>query len=258
MPGGSAMAVSGSPEPVGALRVEFDPAGGAAAVVAVRDRVGAWLRAAGADGRAFDELLIALGEACANVVDHSGAGPVDGHSGAWVQAALAADRARLLVVDHGRWKAPDPGSCVNRGRGLLLMKGLTDRCLLRTGAAGTVVELHKERVLVQGSRDFGGSPVDDAPPRLRIQQSGPAAVALSGEIDITGCSALREAFAAAAPGDTTLTVDLLDVDYLDSAGVSVLVEQAARSLRLRVRAGSVVATVVEICGLATLADVDYV
>jgi anti-sigma B factor antagonist len=75
---------------------------------------------------------------------------------------------------------------------------------------------------------------------------------VSGDVDRSTASEFRRALlATAAP-----TVDLTEVRYLDSAGIGVLFELAPPGLRLRVRAGSAVARVLDISGLSRVATVN--
>jgi serine/threonine-protein kinase RsbW len=74
----------------------------------------------------IDEVVLALSEACANAVRHSGA-----HSDYEVLVCMDDDVCRLSVFDHGEGfeprpipERPDPLS--DDGHGLLLMRALVD------------------------------------------------------------------------------------------------------------------------------------
>jgi PAS domain S-box-containing protein len=83
------------------------------------------------------DLALAIGEALANSVEHaysSGApGIVD------VDGVLTDGLLRLVVRDHGLWRAPhdDP----HRGRGMMLMRRLVDEVRVDTDGRGTAVTL---------------------------------------------------------------------------------------------------------------------
>ena len=102
----------------------------------LRRLLGRWLDEAGATRRDIDDLTLAAAEAAANAIEHAyglAAGIVELH---------AADRPRgrvtVEISDFGTWRAPRG---THRGRGLLLMEGLTDDVeVVRTGE-GTTVEL---------------------------------------------------------------------------------------------------------------------
>ena len=77
----------------------------------------------------IDEIALALTEACANVVQHSG-----GHAHYEVGVAIHDRRCRITVWDDGQGLDPDAAPNTARGRdraeggsGLLLMKALVDR-----------------------------------------------------------------------------------------------------------------------------------
>lgn len=89
--------------------------------------------------RVFD-LKVAVSEACANVVEHSGcqAAPLE------VQALVQAQRLTFSISDHGFFKPPDPCREIasNRGLGLPLMVALMDEVsFVRSPEGGTCVSL---------------------------------------------------------------------------------------------------------------------
>ncbi|HEX3828701.1 MAG TPA: ATP-binding protein [Sporichthyaceae bacterium] len=240
------------------LRVVLDPAAGPSTLFPVRAQIRAWLQDAGVVGRELDEFVIAIGEACANVIEHSGAQAAGGHEAGWIECSADSTHVRVVVRDRGRWRPPDPVADAprNRGRGRSIMAALADRMSISTGSDGTAVELVKERKV--SNTAHGSTEPPAAGPRLRIERPRAGEVVLAGEIDMTQTEALRAELEAAAGEAAELLIDLRAVNYLDSAGVSVLVDQTRRPLRLLVRAGSAVATVITICGLPGLAQVEFV
>jgi anti-anti-sigma factor len=94
--------------------------------------------------------------------------------------------------------------------------------------------------------------------RLRIELTQPGELLLDGEIDGSTAAELCEALESAAAAASSLLVDLCAVTYLDSVGVGALFDQAHTNMRLRVAAGSAVATVINICGLDQIAQVEFV
>jgi anti-anti-sigma factor len=93
--------------------------------------------------------------------------------------------------------------------------------------------------------------------RLRIERDPTGTVRLIGEIDLANAERLRKALAELR-GAGPLVVDLQEVTYLDSAGVSAFFDSAYADLHLLVRADSAVATVIRICALPLVAHVEYV
>jgi anti-anti-sigma factor len=78
-------------------------------------------------------------------------------------------------------------------------------------------------------------------PDLRIDYHGAVAVVtLAGEIDVVQAHALRDRLLGAVRNeDHALVVDLSDVTYLDSVGVSLLFELAERLEERQLRLGVV-------------------
>jgi anti-anti-sigma factor len=81
-------------------------------------------------------------------------------------------------------------------------------------------------------------------------------VSAEGEIDLAAASRLDETLReAAGPGDQ-VAVDLSAVDYLDTAGVRVLLDHAARvRLIVLLAADGIIAPVIATSGLARVATV---
>ncbi len=76
--------------------------------------------------QAIDEIVLALTEACANVVQH--AGEFEEYQ---VDVAITDDTCHISVLDEGHGfdfenAVPPEGSSLEAGRGLVLMKALVD------------------------------------------------------------------------------------------------------------------------------------
>ena len=105
----------------------------------VRRLVRDWARSAALDADTTDDLLLAVGEAAANAVEHAYGGTpgrlrVDA-------TVVGGERVAVTVADEGRWRtAPaDPGF---RGRGLQLLRELSAGSVaVERGTQGTVVRL---------------------------------------------------------------------------------------------------------------------
>jgi anti-anti-sigma factor len=90
----------------------------------------------------------------------------------------------------------------------------------------------------------------------RTDAGGERIVAVTGEIDLATAGAFQRALDIAAEDRTQLTVDLAACDFLDSAGIKVLFDIAARlDLRLIVDPGSVIATMIGVTGLAEASSI---
>jgi serine phosphatase RsbU (regulator of sigma subunit)/anti-sigma regulatory factor (Ser/Thr protein kinase) len=94
-----------------------------------------WLREAGVPPDEENDILVACGEACANVVQHAypaAPGPME------LEARLHQGLLELWIRDRGEWRAPtDRGG----GWGLQLMRALTDTVHVDRSSEGTVVHL---------------------------------------------------------------------------------------------------------------------
>ena len=93
-------------------------------------------RRAGGSEREVDELALACSEACANAIEHAYSPPA---GRVQLEATVGDDRtAHLTISDSGRWRPPRGA---NRGRGMLLMEGLTDAVDVVRRDGGTSVRL---------------------------------------------------------------------------------------------------------------------
>jgi anti-sigma regulatory factor (Ser/Thr protein kinase) len=106
----------------------------------VRRALRDWLERLDVGSRLTQAVLVAVGEVCANAIEH-------GHRhnpGRTVRltAGATAHGLRLVVADTGRWRTPRPEADAHRGRGLILIHALTDQVDIVTDDAGTTVEMH--------------------------------------------------------------------------------------------------------------------
>lgn len=104
----------------------------------VRHRLAAWLAGNGVPAPLADDIVLVVNEACSNCVEHAYRGRDPGRMR--VEADIRANEVHVSVVDGGSWKTPpeDPGT---RGRGLLLMRAVSDGVELDGTPAGTTVEM---------------------------------------------------------------------------------------------------------------------
>jgi serine phosphatase RsbU (regulator of sigma subunit)/anti-sigma regulatory factor (Ser/Thr protein kinase) len=104
----------------------------------LRRQLGRWLRENGVDEGAAYDLVLATSEAAANATEHAFP-PAHGH---FEVAAVRHDGEVVIQVsDDGTWRPPGERG---RGRGLALMRGLTDEAVVEPGdPGGTVVTLRR-------------------------------------------------------------------------------------------------------------------
>jgi serine phosphatase RsbU (regulator of sigma subunit)/anti-sigma regulatory factor (Ser/Thr protein kinase) len=104
----------------------------------MRRMLGRWLDEAGATAAEAEDLALAASEACANAIEHA-YGPAPGTLE--VSASMSPDGDAMVTIrDFGSWRPPRGQ---NRGRGLMLMRGLTDSVELIQRDEGTVVQLSR-------------------------------------------------------------------------------------------------------------------
>jgi anti-sigma B factor antagonist len=92
------------------------------------------------------------------------------------------------------------------------------------------------------------------PLELSSRQDGDGTTVLSavGEIDMSNAADFRDALSKAGAGGAGFVVDLTEVDYLDSAGLTALLPYAPR---IKVMATAVLAPVLSVSGLDSVTTV---
>lgn len=98
-----------------------------------------WLRQAGVNEHDSTSVLVAVGEATSNAVEHA---YVDTDTGlVRLTVRLGADDVLSLeVIDTGRWRAAS-SHCQHRGRGLPLMRATMEVVEVRSDQDGTTVRM---------------------------------------------------------------------------------------------------------------------
>lgn len=116
----------------------IDDTATASKLTEIRHRLAAWLAANGASDSSVSDLILVVNEACSNSVEHAYRGGDPGRMR--VEAEMHDTEVHVRVTDFGSWKPPpvDPGT---RGRGLLLMRAVSDRVDLDGTPAGTTVDM---------------------------------------------------------------------------------------------------------------------
>jgi serine phosphatase RsbU (regulator of sigma subunit)/anti-sigma regulatory factor (Ser/Thr protein kinase) len=114
----------------------------------IRAIVRRWLVDVGAGPEDVADVLVAVGEACSNAVEHA-----YGPGGGRVEVRLAFDGPDLVarVRDHGHWR--DQRGC-HRGRGMNVMSQLVDDVRVERGPTGTEVVIRRRL------RPDGADPID--------------------------------------------------------------------------------------------------
>jgi anti-sigma regulatory factor (Ser/Thr protein kinase) len=104
----------------------------------VRHRLAEWLLANDVPEPPTADIVLVVNEACSNCVEHAYRGGDVGRMR--IEADIHEGLLSLRVTDSGSWKTPpaDPGT---RGRGLLLIRALSDGVELDGTSGGTKIEI---------------------------------------------------------------------------------------------------------------------
>ncbi|WP_431232546.1 ATP-binding protein [Mycolicibacterium psychrotolerans] len=121
----------------------------------VRDEFATWLRERGDIDRVrFSDVVLAVNEALANTAEfayllNGGVGTID------LEAVRDGDTLTVTIADQGQWRESTPATqSRTRGRGIPLMRALSDDLTIDSSALGTTVCLRFEQVhAVQKSDD---------------------------------------------------------------------------------------------------------
>ncbi len=105
-----------------------------------RAELRAWLADHEVPGKQAEDVLLAVGEACTNAVEHAYRPDADGAEFS-MSGQVAGDDLTITVTDHGRWRTPNPAADPFRGRGLMLMRAVMDEVRLHHDTQGTTVAM---------------------------------------------------------------------------------------------------------------------
>jgi anti-sigma regulatory factor (Ser/Thr protein kinase) len=104
----------------------------------IRHQLAAWMRSAAIPDGPVADIVLAVNEACANSIEHA----YRGHKPDKVRVEGENDGARvhLKIIDTGSWK-PAPADPGGRGRGLLLIRAVSDWLEMECTSSGTTVDM---------------------------------------------------------------------------------------------------------------------
>lgn len=112
---------------------------------ALRRAMRRWLAGIRADRQVTADLLAAVGEACANSIEHA-YGPAGGTIS--VRLEHQAPNVVAVIGDTGHWRAPRGNL---RGRGITLMRALSDEVTIERADVGTRVRIR--RTMAEGGSE---------------------------------------------------------------------------------------------------------
>jgi serine phosphatase RsbU (regulator of sigma subunit)/anti-sigma regulatory factor (Ser/Thr protein kinase)/transcriptional regulator with GAF, ATPase, and Fis domain len=119
------------------LQLEF--AADASQLAPARAALRGWLTRARVNPDKTMDVLVAVGEAVANAIEHGHRHNPEGTIS--VSATALVDRVQLTVIDNGSWKNPQPTADSTRGRGIALMRRLMQEVVINSDTLGTTVHL---------------------------------------------------------------------------------------------------------------------
>jgi anti-sigma regulatory factor (Ser/Thr protein kinase) len=126
----------GGPDPL-RIRLPAIPA----SLAVIRAHLRTWLPTARVNPSAAADVLLAVGEAASNAVEHAVRGTARNVE-LEVTARATTTGLALTVKDNGRWLAPRRSA--QRGHGSRLMSALVDTVTITPTPQGTTVEMRKE------------------------------------------------------------------------------------------------------------------
>jgi len=118
-------------------RFEFELPAQPESLSSVRGLVRRWLRQTGSTEQEIAEVTTACGEACANAIEHAGAGSSSSFE---LEGKLDGSGVAVVVRDFGVWR---PERDDDHGRGLGLMNTLMDVVEVTPSTEGTVVRMQR-------------------------------------------------------------------------------------------------------------------
>ncbi|OBK78846.1 ATP-binding protein [Mycobacterium sp. 1164985.4] len=128
-------------------------------VAEFRNAFAQWLKSNFAlDADRFSDILLAVNEALTNAAEFAYVGSKQAGTMS-VTARYDAQERRLtaIVTDQGAWLEKEPDAASTRGRGIQLMRALSDRATVDGSASGTRVQLEFDDCRLASEEPFATS-----------------------------------------------------------------------------------------------------
>lgn len=201
-------------------------------------RLRAWLREAltglGVERATRAELVLAVGELCANSIEHA----YEGRGGQPINVSVLGHPDRLVIevedfgraFDPDRYVAPDLETVPDHGLGIHLVHRIADSVAIdvrrERGTRWTLVKFRPGLRPADGPMDGGASPSNPGE-TMDIEVTGSAGitvVAPRGDLDMAAADQMKQTLTKLLDdGSRKLLVDLGQVGYVDSSGMGALV-----------------------------------
>jgi anti-sigma regulatory factor (Ser/Thr protein kinase) len=120
--------------------LDLDFAADVEELAASRTALRGWLDKAGVTPEQALDVLIAVGEALSNAIEHGHRNHPDGR--VRLRAVALPDRLHVTVIDTGTWKVPADTPALHRGRGIALMRALMHDVTIDSQNTGTTVHMN--------------------------------------------------------------------------------------------------------------------
>jgi serine/threonine-protein kinase RsbW len=130
------VAIDARSRPVKSLRIEVPAA--AERLAEIRRRLAVWLEPIGVSNTGIADIVLVVNEACTNCIEHAYRGIAAGSIR--VEANQAGGQIVVDIADHGAWQTP-PSQPSTRGRGLPIMRAVSDGVDLKSSPEGTTVRM---------------------------------------------------------------------------------------------------------------------
>jgi anti-anti-sigma factor len=188
-------------------------------VPVARREVRAWLDSISAPPEAADDVLLACGEAVANAVEHAYRNQPPGE----VEIELSQPEPGVVAIavrDQGVWK--EPVASLHRGRGFGLMRMLMQDVHLDQSPEGTVVRMRRRIAMTAPMREILPAAQPGAGGAECTVTIAYGVAKLQGSLDLSSVARVAPELRKLVAEGAEMTIDLTDVDYLDSAGARLL------------------------------------
>jgi anti-anti-sigma factor len=218
----------------------------------LRRAIATWATDVALPPDAVQDLLLVVGEAVANAVEHAYRGPDPSGSVDVELAASPAGGVAVTVRDRGTWRvAPaDPGT---RGRGLQIISALATDVDLVRGQGGTVIRFRlAPAALAPAAPRPGDRDVAPSSATLTVTDAGGRpCLELAGDLDLAGVEDVRAALLGELSAGRPATLDLTRLGFVASVGAGLLLDaiQTAAGVTVVLPAGGPARHLLDITGL---------